>query len=313
MSLYQQGSHGKKVKQIQNRLKNLGFYEGAIDGIYGPGTEGAVKAFQHSENIVIDGIVGPTTWDYLFEDENEKESTILDKPLDYRSLALTGSFETGTPIPACFGVVSGDFDGQGISFGALQWNLGQGTLQPMFETMNEQYPDEMKDIFNGHLSELQQMLQSPRKEQLEWARSIQNLINYTIDEPWKSYFKQLGQCEDFQKLEVEVANQLYNEAVEMAKEYGLTSSRAIALMFDIKVQNGIISDFTEQQIRNEFDRLPESEGETARMCIIANLRAEASNPSWIKDVRTRKLTIATGRGVVHGLHYVLNEEYGITL
>lgn len=84
-------------------------------------------------------------------------------------------------------------------------------------------------------------------------------------------------------------------------------------MFDIKVQNGTIADFTERQIRQDFAALPESEGETARLCIVANRRAEASNPRWIEDVRSRKLTIATGRGSVHGMHYVLDTAYGIGL
>lgn len=313
MPIYQQGSRGKKVKQIQQRLKALGLYHGAIDGIFGPRTEGAVMAFQRSEGITVDGIVGSTTWKHLFNVEEEDKPSILDKPLAYRTLALTGSFETGAPIPACFGVVSGNFDGQGISFGALQWNLGQGTLQPLLEMMNKQHPEEMQDIFDGHYSDLQQMLDSSRKEQLNWARSVQDLDSYVLDEPWQSYFKQLGQCESFQKLEVEAAEQLYDGAAELIREYDLVSQRAVALMFDIKVQNGSISHFTEQQIRDEFNELPDSEGETARMCIIANLRAEASKPRWIEDVRSRKLTIATGRGSVHDLHYVLEDEYGITL
>jgi hypothetical protein len=50
-------------------------------------------------------------------------------PLAGRSLALTGSFETGKLPPDCFSALAGDFDGQGLSFGALQWNIEQGSLQ----------------------------------------------------------------------------------------------------------------------------------------------------------------------------------------
>ena len=63
----------------------------------------------------------------------------------------------------------------------------------------------------------------------------------------------------------------------------------------------------------EFDQLSEEDGEEAWLRIIANRRAEASRPRWIEDVRTRKLTIATGRGTVHGMHYELDQEYGIRL
>ena len=59
------GSTGEEVRQIQSKLKSLGFYEGSVDGIYGARTQSAVKAFQKSCGISADGIAGPTTLLYL--------------------------------------------------------------------------------------------------------------------------------------------------------------------------------------------------------------------------------------------------------
>ena len=59
------GSSGEEVRQIQSKLKSLGFYSGAVDGIYGARTQSAVKAFQRSCGITADGIAGPTTLLYL--------------------------------------------------------------------------------------------------------------------------------------------------------------------------------------------------------------------------------------------------------
>lgn len=59
------GSRGEEVRQIQKKLKSLGFYTGSIDGIYGTGTRNAVTAFQRSCGIKADGIAGPTTLLYL--------------------------------------------------------------------------------------------------------------------------------------------------------------------------------------------------------------------------------------------------------
>lgn len=59
------GSRGEEVRQIQRKLKSLGFYTGAVDGIYGTGTKKAVTAFQKSCGIKADGIAGPTTLLYL--------------------------------------------------------------------------------------------------------------------------------------------------------------------------------------------------------------------------------------------------------
>jgi len=52
---------GKKVKEIQSKLKAGGFNPGKIDGVYGPQTIAAVNAFQIAEGLVSDGEVGPDT------------------------------------------------------------------------------------------------------------------------------------------------------------------------------------------------------------------------------------------------------------
>lgn len=188
MPIYQRGSTGPEVKSIQERLQDLGHYRGPLDGIYGGGTESAVKTFQREEEILVDGIVGPQTWDHLFDGEEVPAPAIVDEPLARRSLALTGSFETGAPVPECFAGLSGDFDGQGISFGALQWNFGQGSLQPLLKRMDQQHPDVMQEVFDEHHPELQAVLEASRDEQLEWARSIQDPNRDDLREPWRGLF-----------------------------------------------------------------------------------------------------------------------------
>jgi len=304
---------GKEVKRIQRQLQKLDYYQGAIDGIYGGGTESAVKAFQRANELTVDGLVGPNTWKVLFDEDEVSPPAILDEPLSYRSLALTGSFETGKPPPDCFAGISGDFDGQGISFGALQWNLGQGSLQPLLKKMDRQHPDLVKNIFAERCSEFREIIKAPQEQQMVWSRSIQNQNNYMIREPWCGLFKTLGRCAEFEDIEVEAANQLYDEAIELAHEYEFKSERAVALMFDIKVQNGSIYPYVKQQIMRDFDSLPDDSGEEGRLIIVANRRAEACSQRWIEDVRRRKLTIARGRGTVHGMHYDLADDYGIRL
>lgn len=55
------GSSGPEVKKLQNRLKELKYYNGVVDGDYGAGTTSAVKAFQANNNLTADGIAGPRT------------------------------------------------------------------------------------------------------------------------------------------------------------------------------------------------------------------------------------------------------------
>ncbi len=106
MVFYKVGSMGDEVKRIQERLGSLGFYKGLIDGDFGGGTEAAVKALQKTKGLTVDGIVGQITWNALFEEEIPKP-VIFSKPLDYKCLALTGSFETGRGVPECFAGLSG--------------------------------------------------------------------------------------------------------------------------------------------------------------------------------------------------------------
>jgi putative chitinase len=61
MQPLQLGSQGAEVVSLQQRLKELGFSPGKIDGDFGPGTEAAVLAFQRSEGLLADGIVGVRT------------------------------------------------------------------------------------------------------------------------------------------------------------------------------------------------------------------------------------------------------------
>ena len=55
------GSRGDLVRTVQKKLKNWGYYTGAVDGIYGPKTVAAVKYFQRKNGLTQDGIVGSQT------------------------------------------------------------------------------------------------------------------------------------------------------------------------------------------------------------------------------------------------------------
>lgn len=55
------GDVGEDVKKVQTRLKQWGYYDGAIDGIYGSGTVDAVKLFQKRNGLTVDGICGSAT------------------------------------------------------------------------------------------------------------------------------------------------------------------------------------------------------------------------------------------------------------
>jgi peptidoglycan hydrolase-like protein with peptidoglycan-binding domain len=57
------GSQGgaQAVRELQVRLRTVGYEPGPIDGLFGPMTEGAVRSFQRAHGLAADGVVGPRT------------------------------------------------------------------------------------------------------------------------------------------------------------------------------------------------------------------------------------------------------------
>lgn len=55
------GSNGDEVRKIQEKLKEWGYYEGNVDGIYGSKTYNAVKKFQSKNGLKVDGVAGEKT------------------------------------------------------------------------------------------------------------------------------------------------------------------------------------------------------------------------------------------------------------
>lgn len=58
------GARGNITRLIQERLNSVGFHI-STDGIFGGGTEKAIKVFQKNRGLSADGIVGRNTWDWL--------------------------------------------------------------------------------------------------------------------------------------------------------------------------------------------------------------------------------------------------------
>ncbi len=60
-ALSKMGSMGNEVSEIQRVLKDKGYYNGAVDGIFGTATKSAVTRFQEDNGLSADGIVGNKT------------------------------------------------------------------------------------------------------------------------------------------------------------------------------------------------------------------------------------------------------------
>jgi hypothetical protein len=89
------------VQAVQTRLNAVGCGPLIVDGIFGDDTESSVKLFQTRRNLLPDGVVGPLTWDVLFQETptvvDTAPSPLLARTLEV-ALSQNGVRETpGTP------------------------------------------------------------------------------------------------------------------------------------------------------------------------------------------------------------------------
>lgn len=94
---YKYGSKGEDVKQIQRRLKTLGYYSGAIGGNYLTKTTEAVKAFQKVAGLTVDGICGKKTLPALF---NESAPVVKQVAVSAPSSTPSEGVINGSAVPA---------------------------------------------------------------------------------------------------------------------------------------------------------------------------------------------------------------------
>ena len=63
------GAKGEDVKKCQQRLKDLGYLNGKVDGQFGGGTKRAVIAFQRRNGLTTDGVAGQDTLAKLYAED----------------------------------------------------------------------------------------------------------------------------------------------------------------------------------------------------------------------------------------------------
>ena len=68
----EKGSKGEAVIKLQERLNELGYSVGKVDGQFGKKTESAVKSFQQMNGLEVNGIVDSITYESIFSSEAVK-------------------------------------------------------------------------------------------------------------------------------------------------------------------------------------------------------------------------------------------------
>ncbi len=294
---------GEIIKAIQRQLIYENHNPGLVDGVFGTGSEEALINWQKENFIEPSAVIDTETWAMLM-DRNIPD-------IKLRALQVTAAFEGHG-----FGIAKGNFDGALLTWGIIGFTLKGGKLAKIINRINEEHPEILEKSFGGMTEILFEKINAERKEQESWSNSISRGENkYRLSPEWSRAFQKLGDFSEVQKIQVDEVNSYFKKALDDMNNFNLETELAFALCFDIAVQNGGVDDDEKEQIERNIKRdHPAAEMEIRE--IIANVVAENSFPKWVEDVRSRKLTTATGEGRVHGYKYRLADwglgEYSIS-
>jgi len=231
-----------------------------------------------------------------------------------KAMAVTASFEG----PDNFSTLTGSFDQMGISFGFLQWNLGKGTLQPLIRAMAQASPAEFKRCFTqpvaqfgGKVMDLSddilKVCAMSSAEAVKWAEARQD-DKFRLHKHWVDAFKALGQVPAFQAVQRQFAKPYMDRAKRHMTEYGFVGERALVFMFDVCVQCGSITAASKRR----YEAI-NTKGMSEKQRLLELSKAIGPQAGrWEQNVRRRKDAIAIGGGIVHGVSYNMETDFGIT-
>jgi peptidoglycan hydrolase-like protein with peptidoglycan-binding domain len=102
--LVQQGSQDHPVKTLQYLLGARG-HPVTVDGIFGPVTDAAVRAFQQGKHLAVDGIAGPQTWTALIVEVSEGSTgdAVRGVQEEFQFRNLSGDPSKGLQVDGIFG------------------------------------------------------------------------------------------------------------------------------------------------------------------------------------------------------------------
>ena len=235
------------------------------------------------------------------------------------ALKITTVFEGGKSMN--YQALAGDFDGQGMSFGLIQWNFGQNTLGPLLKLMLAAAATSFAASFgkDADYDTLKKSLDDNKQaDQLAWARAVQK----DQKAAWKAAFTALGSVDAFNRIQREQAAAKYHPIVvkdiASLREISVDLLKAVefrtyAALFDAAVQqNGIGKTIADTKTRVKQEK-PETQLDLLKIAVTE--RADAANDQWVSDCKSRRLGILGGAAYATDAHEVAakreNGQYGL--
>jgi hypothetical protein len=246
----------------------------------------------------------PGIGDMCFEGDAETTAgPMIDlKQAQAYALRITAVFEGG------FQGVADDTDGQGTSFGVIQWNFGQNTLGPLLKKMLRKDPKSFEKCFGptANYAVLKKALDEERQpDQIKWARDLIKKDRAA----WKAAFKALGAVPDFVAVQRDQAIAEYHplvvKSIATLRDFNAELMRGIefrtyAALFDLCVQqhgvkkqskNGTELVVPAIQARIKTEK-PTTQVDLVAIAVVE--RAKRAAVRWVSDCISRRMAILTG-------------------
>jgi hypothetical protein len=213
------------------------------------------------------------------------------------ALRISTYFEGGKSMN--YAALADDFDGQGTSFGLIQWNFGQNTLGPLLNKMRAKGEAAFAACFGkdaGYETLKTALTAGDKAAQLKWARDLLKSNRAA----WSAAFKNIGANPIFNQIQHDEAIAHYSPLAVKAitalrgmspKLLAAIEFRSYAALFDLCVQqNGIgkVSDEIQQRIADEK---PQTQLDVLKIAVTE--RAQAASDPWVSDCVSRRMGILT--------------------
>ena len=214
------------------------------------------------------------------------------------ALRITTFFESSKSMN--YQALSGDFDGQGMSFGLIQWNFGQNTLGPLLKKMLATDAAAFATCFGPttNFAILKSALdRSDNPAQLAWTRELQSR-----DKPaWRVAFQAVGAIDQFNAIQLAAAEAQYHPSTMQAVRQlrliapalmAAVEFRSWAALFDLCVQQGSITQALDSIRLRVKSENPANQSALLKIAVVE--RARLGKPEFQSDSISRRMGILTG-------------------
>lgn len=166
--------------------------------------------------------------------------------------------------------------------------------------------------FNAPSAQLSTMAQPSGAEAHAVSWAVTNIYTSragrTFKMDWRRSLTTLAEDKNYVSIQINAAEALHTQTLELLGKTGLQELRSYLVLFDFVVQNGGLYDSDLIEYQKNIAKNPKW-NEVDKLTHLLTLRLRHVRRRFVEDVRSRKMAVINGVGVVHRLRRSLEQEY----